>query len=299
MRASPRPRSVAMRRYGMDIGSKPMIFGRDRVDRDRIGAREHDIADDRIHRARSGAVAADGAVHDGEDVGMQLALHDQEIDEHLVNVLVRVMADLLEKAAEGVLDGARRDRMAVRLHRREMENVLSLEHGRDLDSLGEYLVELQQRLAEPVHLPFDLGERRETETVSSRERGATDCSTTPLRGFVTTVLFSMGSIWALRYPWPSRYRATPSSCHGWLEQAGKYFVHERLSLSRRSRCAVRCRGASARSIARPISSRTASGFVRTTATFDAISRNTPLRIATGSRSPSRPRGTPSPGSISR
>jgi hypothetical protein len=47
---------------------------------------------------------------------------------------------------------------------------------------------------------------------------------------VTTVLFSSGINRRGTNPSASIFRTTPSTCHGWDEQAGKYFVHDRLSL---------------------------------------------------------------------
>ena len=51
---------------------------RDGVDRHRVGGRQQQILDPRNHRARSGAVAGDRAVHHREDGGMQLTLHVRE-----------------------------------------------------------------------------------------------------------------------------------------------------------------------------------------------------------------------------
>src|SRR5258706_10712172 len=52
----------------------------------------------------------------------------------------------------------------------------------------------------------------------------------PFQGSVTTVLFSAGSRRSTAYPSSRIALTTPSTCQGWLEQAGKYFVHDRLSL---------------------------------------------------------------------
>ncbi len=101
---------------------------------------------------------------------MKLLLHIEEVDEDLVNVFMRVVTDLLEQPAEGVLDRARRDRMAVRLDRGQVEDVLPGVYLRDEDALGEDLVELEERAPELADLPFDLGERRELQAVSLEDR---------------------------------------------------------------------------------------------------------------------------------
>ena len=123
--------------------------------------------------------AADRPVHDGEQPRVELPLHVEEVDQDLVDVLVGVVADLLEQAAEGVLDRARRRRMAVRLDRRQVEDVLPDVHLRDLDALREDLVELEERALERVNLPLDLGKRRERQAVSLEDREASGCSARP------------------------------------------------------------------------------------------------------------------------
>jgi hypothetical protein len=66
---------------------------------------------------------------------MELPLHVEEIDQHLVDELVRVVAHLLEESPERVLDGARGDAVPVRLHRRQVEHARADVHLGDLDPL--------------------------------------------------------------------------------------------------------------------------------------------------------------------
>jgi hypothetical protein len=54
----------------------------------------------------------------------------------------------------------------------------------------------------------------------------------PFHGSVTTVRFSTGVIISFRYPMSRSARTAPSTCQGWEEQEGKYFVQDRFSLMR-------------------------------------------------------------------
>ena len=168
--------------------------------------------------------------------GMQLALHVEEIDEHLVHVLVRVVPHLAEQAAERVLDRAGHHGVPVRLDRREMDDLSARIDRRDLDALGEDVVQLEQRTLEAVDLPLDFGQRRERQPC----RSSTDSQRLfrqPARGSVTTVLFSIGISRCGRSRRRASCRSTPSTCHGCDEHDGKYLVHDRFSLSSVSRSA--------------------------------------------------------------
>ncbi|OGL00182.1 MAG: hypothetical protein A3E31_09730 [Candidatus Rokubacteria bacterium RIFCSPHIGHO2_12_FULL_73_22] len=67
-----------------------------------------------------------------------------------------------------------------------------------------------------------------------RSTGAHRLLRQPATGFVTTVLFSTGKRRARSKPSSRSVLRTPSTCQGWLEHAGKYFVHDRLSFRIRS-----------------------------------------------------------------
>ena len=80
---------------------------------------------------------------------------------YLMHVLVRVMADLLQKATERVLDRTRRHGVTVGLHRGQMHDLLAAVERRDLDPIRKDLVQLQERTLEPADLPLDLRQRGE------------------------------------------------------------------------------------------------------------------------------------------
>ena len=140
------------------------------VDGHRVGAGQDDVADHRVHGARAGAVAAHRAVHDGENAGVQLLLHHDEVDQHLVHVLVRVVPHFLEETPEGVLDRSGGRGVAVRLDGRQVNDAPAGVDGRDLDALGEDGVQLQERRLETMDLPIDLWKRREGEAVTLQDR---------------------------------------------------------------------------------------------------------------------------------
>ena len=97
--------------------------------------------DPRNHRPRAGTVAANGAIHDGEDGGMQLALHVQQIDQHLVHMLVRVVPHFLEQSTERILHRPGGDRMPVSLHSRQVQDLLARIQRGDLETLGEKVIQ--------------------------------------------------------------------------------------------------------------------------------------------------------------
>ena len=89
--------------------------GRRGVERDRVGGGEDQVSLSGEHRPRPRPVADDRPVHHGEHAGVELLLHGEEVDQHLVDELVGVVADLLQEPAEGVLDRARGDGVPVRV----------------------------------------------------------------------------------------------------------------------------------------------------------------------------------------
>ena len=79
----------------------------------------------RQHGARAGAVAGEGAVHDGEDAGMDFLLDRQQVDQRLVDDGVGPVAAGVEQAAEGVLHGAGGGGEDVGLEGRQVDDVLA------------------------------------------------------------------------------------------------------------------------------------------------------------------------------
>ena len=143
---------------------------RDRVDRHLVRRRQDQVAHARDHRARPRAVPHHRAVHHRQERWMQLALHVHEVDQDFVHELVGVVANFLQEPPEAVLDRARGDAVAMNLDRRSVKNVLADVHLRDLDALGEDVVELQERRLEPVGDPLDLGQRDERQTEPLEDR---------------------------------------------------------------------------------------------------------------------------------
>ena len=144
--------------------------GGNRIDCDRIRCRENEILHSRNHRSRSGAVSGDGAVHHREYGRVQLSLHVEEIDEHFMHVLVRIVPHFSKQAAERVLDGAGHDRMAVGLHGRQVQDLPARVDGWNLNAVREDFVQLQQGTLEAVHLPVDFGQRLEGEAMLQQHR---------------------------------------------------------------------------------------------------------------------------------
>ena len=142
----------------------------DGVDRDRVRCREQHVRHTRDHRPRARAIPGDRPVHRRENRRMELLLHVQEINEDFVHVLVRVMPDFAEQAAERVLDGSGHDRMAVRLHGGQVKNLPSRIHRRNLDALGKNVIQLEEWTLERVHAPFDFRQRCKGEPMPFENR---------------------------------------------------------------------------------------------------------------------------------
>ena len=90
-----------------------------------------------------GPVAGGGAVHEGEDAGVDLLLDGQQVDQGLVDPGMGVVAVVAEQAAEGVLHRAGGRGVDVALDRRQVDDVLAAEVVGDADALGEDLVQRQ------------------------------------------------------------------------------------------------------------------------------------------------------------
>ena len=67
------------------------------IDGHRVGARHESVAQPRHHGARSRAVAGHAAVHHRELRRVQRSLHDHELHQHLVDVLVAVVTLLAQR----------------------------------------------------------------------------------------------------------------------------------------------------------------------------------------------------------
>ena len=137
------------------------------VDRDLVGAGEHEVGAHRDHGARAGAVAAEGAVHHAEEAAVDLLLDVQQVDERLVDDRVRVVAVRVEQAAEGVLHGAGGGRVDVALHGRQVDDVLALEVVGHLDAVWEDRVESEHlRLRLVTFQPMSSGLKLNSSRIS-------------------------------------------------------------------------------------------------------------------------------------
>jgi hypothetical protein len=155
------------------IGSKPISFAatasiatwlhrieahqlrRDGVDRHLVGARQDDVLGVGKHAPRPRAVTRERAVHHREHAAVDLLLDHQQVDQRLVDHRVRPVPVLVEQAAERVLHRARGRREHVRLHRRQVDDVLPDEALRDHEALrvdlvqaGELLGQIADRVAD-------------------------------------------------------------------------------------------------------------------------------------------------------
>ena len=131
----------------------------DRVDRHLVGAGEHDVLDVRHHAARPRAIAGEGAVHDREHAAMDLLLDHQQIDERLVDHRMRPVPLLVEQAAERVLHRAGGGREHVRLHRRQVQDVLADEPLRDHEPVGVDVVQAEELVREIADRVADVDPR--------------------------------------------------------------------------------------------------------------------------------------------
>ena len=104
------------------------------------------VLDVRHHAARARAVAGKRAVHHREDAAMDLLLDHQQVDERLVDDRMRPVAVLVQQAAERVLHRPGRRREDVRLHGRQVDDVLADEALRDHEALRVDLVEAHELL---------------------------------------------------------------------------------------------------------------------------------------------------------
>jgi len=112
-------------------------LGRHRVDGDLIRAGQHVVLDHRDHGARPGAVARGGAVHDGEDAGVDFFLDGQQIHQGAVNPTVRVVAVRGQESAKGVLHRAGGRGVDVTLGRGQVDDVLAQEVVGDANPVGK------------------------------------------------------------------------------------------------------------------------------------------------------------------
>src|SRR5438128_868860 len=113
------------------------------VDRHLVAAREYDVFDLGMHRARSGPVARRCAVHHREDAAVDLLLNCQEVDQRLVDPTMRVMPTCVQQTTEGIFHSTRCGSVDVALYRRQVDDVLSLEVVGNPDPFGKDLVQNQ------------------------------------------------------------------------------------------------------------------------------------------------------------
>ena len=95
-----------------------------------------------------GTVAGERPVHHREDAAVDLLLDHQEIDERLVDDRVGPVPMLVQQPAERVLHRPGRGREDVRLHRRQVDDVLPDEALRDHEALRVDLVQARELLRE-------------------------------------------------------------------------------------------------------------------------------------------------------
>jgi hypothetical protein len=149
-------------------------LGGDGVDGHLIAGGEHVVLDHGEHRARPGAVARGGAVHDREEAAVDLLLDGEEIHQSPVDPRVRVVPVRREEAAEGVLHRAGGRGVDVALDRRQVQDVLAEEVVGDADARAGRCVEhVHLRLGlvlHPLHvLVLEVVEDRDVVLLEERE----------------------------------------------------------------------------------------------------------------------------------
>ena len=126
------------------------------VDRNRVGACQDHILDVPSRCTGSRTFAGQRSIHHGENAGVNILLDLQQVDERFVDHAVRPMAFLVEQAAEGVLHRAGDVRKDVRLHRRQMQDILAVKEFGNADPVSIYLIEDEKRLFRFVGDPFNV-----------------------------------------------------------------------------------------------------------------------------------------------
>ena len=116
-------------------------LGRYGVDGHLVGAGQYAVLHVPAHGPGARSVPGKGAVHHGEETGVNLLLNRQQVHQGFVDHRVRPMALPVQQAAKGVLHrpGHRGEDMGF--HGREMDDVSALEYLRYLNAFGEYIVQ--------------------------------------------------------------------------------------------------------------------------------------------------------------
>ena len=126
------------------------------VDGHLIGTGQQYVLHMRAHGARPGTVASRGAVHDGEQAGMNFFLDGKQVHQRLVNHRMRIVPVCGQQAAEGVLHGSGGGGVDVALDRGQMNDVFTDEKIRYLNALGKDIVQRQHlglgRIRNPLHI---------------------------------------------------------------------------------------------------------------------------------------------------
>ena len=96
-----------------------------------------------LDHARAGAVAGGGAVHHGEDAGVDLLLDRQQVHQGFVDPGVGVVAVFAQQPAEGVFHRPGGGGVHVGLDRGQVDDVLADEVIGDADAFGVDVVQGQ------------------------------------------------------------------------------------------------------------------------------------------------------------
>ncbi len=114
------------------------------IDGHLIRAGEDHVLHVRDHAARAGSVPRKGPVHHREDSLMNLLLDHQQVHQRFVDDGMGPVPVLVQQPAERVLHRACRRGEHVRLHRRQVDDVLPDEPLRDHESLRVHLVQAEE-----------------------------------------------------------------------------------------------------------------------------------------------------------
>ena len=220
----------------IDIGSMPISFAATASIATWSAAREDHVLRVRDHAARPGAVAGERAVHHREHAAVDLLLDHQQVHERLVDDRVRPVPVLVQQPAERVLHRAGRRREDVRLHGRQVDDVLADEPPRDHEPVRVDLVQAEELLREVADRVPDrdpllaLVEVDVAQAVRLDDVELLVLALAEVRvdddGAVVARVDQVGS-----YPSCFIARMTPSSCQGVVELPGKKKCQEMLTLS--------------------------------------------------------------------
>ena len=95
---------------------------------------QDDVLDQRLHHARTGAISGGGAIHDGQDPGMDFLLDGQQVHQRFVDPGVGVMAVFAQQTPKSILHRPGGGGVHVGLDRRQVDDILTDEVIRDADA---------------------------------------------------------------------------------------------------------------------------------------------------------------------